>query len=527
MHWRQKLRTKTHDPRFLWRMVIGVLAVGGLLGLLVQWLPRVDPLDLRSKIELLAQGGSASELSDVLVDAMRDPAVDWGSVLDVLPAVARLATLQPRLVPQVAKSLEQAPPGPPTTKIGVELWRSLTGDAVTPELERLAAARPPVRYANRAAATFWSTREDWSAAARYYSAEGDLPEADTSRRRVVQIYLQHRAFDRLEALRDEPQFRDAIAPRVWFEMAIQQRNWWDAWWRAGRLLGTHTAWGPVLLAITGGSFWFLFCWHLVYEPKQMRARTILCCTAVALGILSVWPTLFVEGWQRVVWGMEPSEELVPGLRYFIAGVGLREELCKLACLLPLIPILVHRGHPLECLVVCTCVGVGFAVAENVSYFGATYGTAAIGRFLTANFFHMSLTGLIGLALCRAIWYPAEGWPHFLMTFIGLVFLHGLYDALLVLPDLSDYSMGALIVYILLSYQYFREVRSLRSARGELVSLTANLLLGVSCVTAATFIYLCFYMDWSLALGVVGAEALSLATMVYMFLRELPDSMVTV
>ena len=319
---------------------------------------------------------------------------------------------------------------------------------------------------------------------------------------------------------------EAGAPNE-FDEALERRDWWAAWWAVGRMLGSRGSLGILLLALFAGGCWFMFCWHLAYDPHGMRVRTLLCCAAVGLGVLSVWPTLFLSGWQRVVWGIESSRELVAGLRFYIAGVGLREELCKLLCLLPLVPFLVRRGNPLECLVVSSCVGLGFAIEENLGYFSATAGMAAIGRFLTANFFHMSTAGLVGLALCRAVWYPAAGIPQFLLTFVVMVFIHGIYDSLIALPQFADYAFAALVIYILLSYRYFHEVRSLRPVRRETFSLTANLLLGVSCVTATTFIFLCTLVDWNLALRIVGGEALSLATMVYMFLREVPGSLVSV
>ena len=51
--------------------------------------------------------------------------------------------------------------------------------------------------------------------------------------------------------------------------------------------------------------------------------------------------------------------------------------------------LLMRNSRLEMIVVAGCVGLGFAVWENLSYF-AQYGSAvAFPRFLTANFFHFA------------------------------------------------------------------------------------------------------------------------------------------
>ena len=38
VNWQQQLRIRTHDPRFLWRIVIVVMVCGGLAGILVRGL---------------------------------------------------------------------------------------------------------------------------------------------------------------------------------------------------------------------------------------------------------------------------------------------------------------------------------------------------------------------------------------------------------------------------------------------------------------------------------------------------------
>ena len=78
------------------------------------------------------------------------------------------------------------------------------------------------------------------------------------------------------------------------------------------------------------------------------------------------------------------------------------------------------------------------------------------------------------------------------------------------------------------YQFFRELRPKQALRVEPISLTANFLFCVSTVAAATFVYLCAAVGLRirpsdmLVIGIVGE-----AVMVYLFLREMPETMVTV
>jgi protease PrsW len=192
--------------------------------------------------------------------------------------------------------------------------------------------------------------------------------------------------------------------------------------------------------------------------------------------------------------------------------------------LPLVPIIVKRGNELEAVIISACVGLGFATFENSAYFQSSLGTSSVGRYLTANFFHMAATGLIGLAVVRGIQHPRTKGPEALAVFGVIVFAHGLYDALMSIPSLADYSMISMIIYVLLAYQFFHELRGMRIERQETISLTATFLCGVSLIAAVTFIYVCSQLGFQLALRALGSQVLSTALMVVMFLREMPGAL---
>jgi len=151
----------------------------------------------------------------------------------------------------------------------------------------------------------------------------------------------------------------------------------------------------------------------------------------------------------------------------------------------------------------------------------------MGRFLTANPFHMTLTGLIGLAIYRGLRSPKDWGPHALATFGLMVFAHGIYDAVLTIPVLVEYSIVGTIVFALVVYQFFHELRELRPTGGDTISLSANFLCGVSLLTAATFVYLSATLGCSAAFDSLASGVLGLAVMVYLFLREMPETLVRV
>ena len=103
-------------------------------------------------------------------------------------------------------------------------------------------------------------------------------------------------------------------------------------------------------------------------------------------------------------------------------------------------------------------------------------------------------------------------------------VHAAYDALLTIPELAGYAMLSTTAYILLSYRFFHSLRTYRSNRRETVSLTATFLFGVSLIFSATFVYLSTRLGMAGAANVMGPGALNLALILYMFLREIPETL---
>lgn len=325
--------------------------------------------------------------------------------------------------------------------------------------------------------------------------------------------------------------QESFAPKSGWEQIdrlAEEGQWWDVWMSIpSEMVAGFSHAGPATLAIFAGCCWLGFLLQSLQVKRFGDWRLGAALVAVGLGMLSVWLTLFLIVWQEYEWGLVASDELVSGLRYNILGIGLREEFAKLCCLLPLMLLLLRQRNELAALLVSACVGLGFAIEENVGYLWASQGTATLGRFLMANPFHMTLTGLVGLAVYRGLRSPREWGPHGLATFGLMVIAHGIYDAVLSIPVLVEYSLAGTIVFALVVYQFFHELRELRTSGGDRISLSANFLCGVSLLTAATFVYLSGTLGCKVAFDALASGVLGLGVMVYLFLREMPESMVRV
>lgn len=332
---------------------------------------------------------------------------------------------------------------------------------------------------------------------------------------------------------DSPVVPDSTTQWQRLESAAREGRWQDVWWGAPRaMLESWRHGGAATLAALTGLAWFAFAAQAAQPARWQDWRVLACAAGVALGVVSIWPTIFFILWQQYAWGLAPSDQPAAGLRFLILGVGLREETAKLLCLAPLLPWLVRRRDELAALMVAGCVGIGFAMEENVNYILASAGAGTLTRLLMPAPLHMAMTGLIGLAAYRACRWPRQWGPPFVLTFGLVVFSHGLYNALFSIPFFDgqygqEQSFAAFLVFLALIYQFFRELRELRSGQSAVVSLPAVFLFCVSFVAAATFVYLSAAAGFRVAGDMLQVSILAQSIMVYLFLREMPESMVTV
>ncbi len=321
-----------------------------------------------------------------------------------------------------------------------------------------------------------------------------------------------------------PQYQSLITPSETLVIAQSNRDWPAIVKTIPRLIFQRFEQGfATALALIAGLGWFILAVRMGRAGEASSAGVWLCLMAVVMGGLSIWATHMIDIWQELDWGIVESDQTVEGIKYFVLGVGLREEAAKTLLLLPLMPWIIRRGSPIEALIVSACVGLGFAVVENMGYFARSGSTDSMGRFLTANFFHMAMTGLIGLAIARAIWKQHDI-SHALLTFLLVVLAHGFYDATIAVPALETFSMAGMIIFILLSYQFFHEVRGAYNHRPQTISLTAMFLFIVSMLTAITFVYVSWRFGFAISVMKLSIDVLGLGVMVYMYLREMPNSL---
>ncbi|GAC1596075.1 MAG: hypothetical protein NVS3B20_19510 [Polyangiales bacterium] len=190
--------------------------------------------------------------------------------------------------------------------------------------------------------------------------------------------------------------------------------------------------GPLALSAIAGACWFVFCARLGQLRARRAFRTPLYLLAFALGVLSIALTDFLICWQEAVLHLVPDGTIAHDAVFYVLGVGFREEVSKLLCFLPLVPLLRRKGTPLDALACGALVGLGFAAAENIQYFSRGELSSAVGRFVTANFLHMSLTASACVSFFRISKSSKtstneSGFYDFTVTMFTVIALHGAYD----------------------------------------------------------------------------------------------------
>lgn len=390
------------------------------------------------------------------------------------------------------------------------------------DLKNLAREQSPPPFSNFALSLYYSSLGETDQAIESAKNETRLHPNLDSRLLLIDLYLQHSRYQELENLQQDPEFHALFDPMLKRDIALERMDWpvlietlLPAAYQdispsmVFLALLTGLAWGSLVLRFGG-----------TLSLKSLAFRFAL--PALLLGAASAHLTILAIYLQEEQFGLGQGSDLIGQVIYCVAGIGLREELLKLLCFVPLMPFLLKRRNEMEILIVASLVGLGFAVEENISYLQYSDGMDAFGRFITANFFHFALTGMCGLALAQAFMYGGSSINNAVSTFGIAVLSHGAYNSFIIVPELGEYSFASIIILILVAYQYFRWLRHLRSEWRDPISLSAHFTLGLLLIFGVSYILLSWSIGPLQAMQILGAEVLGLGLLLIMFFREIPE-----
>jgi len=394
-------------------------------------------------------------------------------------------------------------------------------------LARLKAAADhsdALRFANYVTGRIELRRKNFPAAYERFHKEGERERAGESRYMAVQALLEAKDFDTLAKITNDPRYGRYISPHVSLEIAIGRHDW------RGILSGVPRAQiatyeqSLVIVTAIAGLAWTFFLGHLGESTRLFSKTSLLCLLAFGAGALSTVPTIYLVIFEEDFLHFTAGTEAFHIFAYNIGGVGVREELCKLVLFLPLLPFLIKRNNELEVLIVASFVGLGFAIEENCGYFMLSEATSGPGRFLTANFFHVALTGLNGLALFRAFTRGTSGINDFLFILPVTILAHGAYDALLDLPEVEGGGYLATAVYAGFAMFYFKQVHQLRKNIRMTLGLTGAFVISCSLMAASVIAYVMIDLGPGPGLAAIAPQLLGTAVLLFLFFREFDEQL---
>jgi len=424
---------------------------------------------------------------------------------------------------QIQRLLERRDLSPGVATLG-RYWygvRMVDAKTSSAQVRSLADSIPPHRWANHLLARGAMLNDDPAEAARRFEREGLAypAEAGDDLRHALYIWSDTGAWDELRNRSRDPRYGSVTGPSFRVHLAEHDRDWLTVIryvWPAG--FEDVQPW-ILFLAALAGTLWFAIASRMGRIGEGVAGRKTLYAGAFVLGVLSVYPTLLLITLEESVFSLRLLEQPIPDFIYFVFGVGLREELCKLLLFLPLLPVLWRRRSRIEAMTCGALVGLGFAAEENIGYFHRMAIADALGRFLTANFLHMSLTALVAVSVFESSRRVGVRRATFGTVFPVAVLLHGVYDFVLESRETARVSFLAMGVFILLSRQFLREMMStcpVERQRGVLRTFVLSLVL----LTSVSYIYATTLVGATQALAVIGSGLFGVAIMIVMFVREL-------
>lgn len=399
-------------------------------------------------------------------------------------------------------------------------WRHFAEDDEDPgdreHATAIADRQPPAAWANHLLGRALKSEGETSSAADRFAREASSFDgrADDATHACA-IWIQEGERDRLRTALAAPTFARQVPAGIRFDDAMLRHDWAGAarWFFPAQYENTTLA--VLLLAALSGLVWFVICATIGRVGQRPALRIPLYVAAFALGIVSTYVTLAAAILEDSVLHFTEKGQAID-IIYFVFGVGIREELSKALLLLPLVPIVRKWGTRREALACGALVGLGFAAEENLGYFhmGLSVG---LDRFLTANFLHLSTTGLVAVAIddaMRGTRAARESWTQVLPL---VVVTHGVYDFFLSSRTVEAASFVSMFVFVLLARRFADVIRELPGREGPLLRY---FVVGLALVTGGSFIYATSIVGVGHAATAIVGGMLGVAIMAYIFGREL-------
>jgi len=387
-------------------------------------------------------------------------------------------------------------------------------------IARLAERDPPLPGAAFAAGLVAQELFADPEAELWFSLEHSPLYAPLARQREFAIIARQGPPERVEAFLEKEEYYDVAPLDVRMLYDVEQGQWWRA--VITGLAAIHwdrNAWQSWAISLLAATVWSIIVLRLANVSALRDPALPLSFAAILLGIFSTALTLVVLTWQELRFGLVRDGTLVGDFLYCFLGVGLREEFLKMICALPILWFLRGDRDDRRVLLIGAMTGLGFALAENLSYVELHNVGVGFTRFLSANFLHLATTALVAQGLVTWLRHPTRGLDHFLFRFTAIVLIHGGYDFFLIHAGLREYQIFSLIMLGGLAYWYFHIVRLERQQERMTIALPAIFIWGLVGLIGAGYVLCSWDFGLFTAFRIMLETFISSALLLFIFLRE--------
>jgi RsiW-degrading membrane proteinase PrsW (M82 family) len=424
---------------------------------------------------------------------------------------------------EVSEAITQSALKSNEKSVALAYWESLRAGFSEPTAELVYAAYyvVPLPRANELAGDLCAARHDVRRAVTYYHRELKLGTAEVAKK-LVALLLAERDLPAVRELTADTALVTQLPADIQLVLAARKRDWRATLAPLMTLEVDLLTTVPLLVSAVAGSLWLLIIIQAAQPRSFWSFQAIGPIISMLLGLVGGVGAVFVALWQQEMWGLRTTGDFFDDLLYFVMGVAPREEALKLACVLPLLPLLLVRGHRLEMLTVSAAAGLGFALEENLHLFASMGTAAALGRFLTASFLHVAATGILGLAFCEIFSQPLRKLPAFVFTFCAVVLAHGCYDAFMVSNEGFAVVLISVLSFLLLALGFFRTVRPLRDPASDHVALPTTFIAALALLMGLSLVCVSMTVGFGNAIRATALPATALLMVAHMFYWQLGE-----
>lgn len=199
----------------------------------------------------------------------------------------------------------------------------------------------------------------------------------------------------------------------------------------------------ILLAILPGAVLFAFIrWRDRLRPEPVKELLF----AFIMGVLTILPAIGLEILISKYDFLYPNSSLWLNCSWIgFIGAALPEELVKISALILFFRWRKHQNEFMDGIVYAACIGLGFALAENIKYIVSTLEASGVGvavasttvvRALMAVPCHFGCGILMGYFFSYFLFIPARRWLSLALAFLAPFLFHGIYDSMLYIYTFS-------------------------------------------------------------------------------------------